>query len=39
MAATGISECEVGISEKLKKQDKCVRLVSMAFQMITIAES
>lgn len=39
MAATGIIDCEVGMAEKLKKQDKCVRLVNMAFQMITIAES
>lgn len=34
MAATGIKECEVGISDQLKQRGKGERLVSMAKEML-----
>lgn len=39
MAAAGIKECEAGLSEKLKKQEKENRLIKMAYEMMRVAQS
>lgn len=39
MAATGINECEIGLSEEIKRTEKTRRLVLLALEMINYTDN
>lgn len=39
MAATGLKDCEPDVADRIRKIDRGERLIKMAFEMKSIAES